>query len=241
MKPVLRRTAALTAVLVAAAAFAWWQQHSTLHFLGEPDAAFVAQFAAPAAPDSSATRIELDELLAMQSSRTPAQVEAARADRKTRIEKFYDALGFDPRTPPQLPRLLRLAEQVEDDVRIYVRAVKDHYRRLRPYAIEPRLEPCIDDVQGDLSYPSGHAAYAWSMAYLLADMVPERSAALEARAAEFARQRMMCGVHFRSDLEAGRQAAQSLLAALNADAEFRAAQAAATAELRAALKLPPGH
>ena len=111
----------------------------------------------------------------MQATRTPAQVAAARADRKTRIERFYGALGIDGNAPPDLPRLHRLADRVEDDVRLYVRAAKDRYRRLRPYEIEPRLEPCIDNVRGDLSYPSGHAAFAYSMAYLLELLVPERS------------------------------------------------------------------
>ena len=103
----------------------------------------------------------------MQSARTAEQVAAARADRKTEIDQFYGALGIDSDAPPDLPRLRRLAERVEDDVRIYVRAVKDRFRRLRPYEIEPRLQPCIDGVQGDLSYPSGHAAFGYSMAYLL--------------------------------------------------------------------------
>ena len=94
-------------------------------------------------------------------------------------------------------------------------------------------------MKGDLSYPSGHAAYAWSMALLLADMVPERRAELEARAAEFARQRMVCGVHFASDLAAGRLAAEWLLRALHQEMEYSREGAAAAQELRAALGLPP--
>jgi acid phosphatase (class A) len=237
MKPGQRRLLlALATALAVAALIGWFQQRDALHYLAPPDATFITQFPPPSTPESAATR---DELLAMQATRTAAQVEAARADRKTRIERFYGALGLAETAPPDLPRLQRLAKRVEEDVRFQVRVVKDHYRRLRPYEIEPRLEPCIDNVQGDLSYPSGHAAYAWSMAYLLAEMVPERRAALEARAAEFARQRMMCGVHFRSDLEAGRHAARLLLSAMDTDTEFRAERAAATAELRAALGLGP--
>ena len=67
-----------------------------------------------------------------------------------------------------------LAEQVEDDVRPYVRAAKYRFLRLRPYEIEPRIQPCIDDVRGDLSYPSGHSTYGYVMALMLSDMVPER-------------------------------------------------------------------
>jgi acid phosphatase (class A) len=147
-------------------------------------------------------------------------------------------LGLDPASAPDLPALERLAEQVEDDVRLHVRAAKERFRRLRPYEIEPRLEPCIGGVQGDLSYPSGHAAFGYSMALLLALMVPERTGQLQTRAEEFARQRMVCGVHFRSDLRAGRQAAEWLLADLAAVPSFRNEVRAATRELRAALRLP---
>jgi len=230
-----RLLASLAAAVVVGAAVGWLQQRNDgPHFLKSAPGQFAAQFAAPPGPDAPATRLELDELLAMQAARTAEQVEAARADRKTRIEKFYPALGFGAESP-RLPALGRLAERVEDDVRIYVRAAKDRARRLRPYEIEPRLEPCIDDVRGDLSFPSGHAAYGWSMAYLLTGMVPERSAELRARAEEFARQRMVCGVHFRSDLEAGRIAARKLLAEMELDPTFRAEQSAARAEVRAAL------
>jgi len=229
--------ASVATALVVAAIIGWLHERSRgPHFLSSSPEQFAAQFAAPATPDSADTRRELDELLALQGSRTADEVAAARADRKTRVGKFYAALGLGV-NPPSLPKLERLAERVEDDVRIYVRAAKEHSRRLRPYEIEPRLQPCIDDVRGDLSFPSGHAAYGWSMAYLLSALVPERSTELEARAEEFAHQRMLCGVHFRSDLDAGRLAAQRLLAQMQQDPEFRVEAAAAAAEVRTALGL----
>lgn len=239
MKPLRRSLIAGVAVAVLAAAYLGWEKYSEgPHFLSSSQERFALQFPAPAGPDSPATRRELDELLALQAARTDEQVAAARADRRTRVEKFYAALGLGAHPPP-LPRLQRLAERVEDDVRVYVRAAKERYRRLRPYEIDPRIQPCIDDVRGDLSFPSGHAAFAWSMAYLLAELVPERRAELEARAVEFAGQRMMCGVHFRSDLEAGREAARLLLAEMATIPEFRAEKADAAIELRGALGLSP--
>jgi len=224
--------------LAAAAAVWWWIDADGTHFLPAEEPAFISQFAAPSAPDSAQTRNELARLLSLQQSRSDADVAAARADRKTELRRFYGALGLDADNPPDLPQLERLAERVEDDVRIHVRHVKEHFRRLRPYEIEPRLKPCIDNVRGDLSYPSGHAAYAWSMAYLLESMVPERKPALEARATEFARQRMVCGVHFPSDLAAGKQAAEWLLKEMRLHPEFSMEAAAAAAELRGALGLP---
>lgn len=183
-------------------------------------------------------RHELDELLEMQRVRTPAQVAAAQADRKKDVARFYAALGLDPAHAPALPKLQAFTDDVEADIGPYVRAVKDRFRRLRPYEIEPKLEPCIGDVAGDLSYPSGHATYGYLMGYLLSELVPERRDIIMRRADEFARQRMMCGVHFRSDLEAGRRGAELLFEEMHGSRAYGRDATAAMAELRAALKLP---
>lgn len=232
-----RWLAAGSALLLAIGAW-WWHDDRATRFLPADTTGFVARFTPPAAADSTGTRRELDELLALQRARTPAQVAAARADRKTEVTRFYGALGLDAQHPPELPRVEKLAQRVEDDVRIYVRAAKDRFRRLRPYAIEPRLEPCIGDVKGDRSYPSGHAAFAWAMAGVLSDLVPEKREALAERADEFSRQRMMCGVHFPSDLAAGRLAAEWVLQSIRKEQAYSIEAAAAAAEVRQALGLP---
>lgn len=228
--------AALAGALLLAGVHSWLR-HDAGHYLHDDTDSFAAAFAPPPPRGSAAERAELDELLALQRARTPAEVDAARADRKTEISRFYGVLGLkDPSA--RLPKTEAIAQSVEDDLRPLVRAAKDRYLRLRPYAVEPRLDPCIANVAADLSYPSGHSAYGYSMAYLLADMVPERRTQLLGRADEFARQRMVCGVHFHSDIEAGRKAAELLMMRLRAAPDFRRDEAGAAAELRAALQLP---
>jgi acid phosphatase (class A) len=225
--------AGCAAGLLLAAAAVWWPREPTLSYLDGQTAEFVSQFAAPPPADSAQTRGELDELLALQRRRTAADIEAARADRKTEASRFYAALGLSESA--QLPRVERLIERAEDDVRLYIRAAKETFRRRRPGEIEPRLEPCIDGVREDLSYPSGHAAYGYATAYLLVGLAPQRRDALLARADQFARQRMVCGVHFPSDIEAGRQGAQWLVARMPASARYAEDAAAAQRELREAL------
>lgn len=235
-KHLLRRAAGVAALLVAlAAGYVFWQHDSAPRFLRVSEPEFVALFTAPTAADSAQTRAELDQLLAIQQRRTPQEVEAARADRKTEIWQFAPALGLQPDQVKDMDALVALANQVEDDVRPYVRAAKYRFLRLRPYEIEPRLETCIDNVRGDLSYPSGHATYGYVMAYLLSDMVPERRTEILKRAAEFAQQRAVCGVHFPSDLEAGRMGAEWLAQQFLASPQYQAASADARRELRAAV------
>jgi len=218
-----------------AAGFAYHQYEAEPRFLHAPTEEFVALFTAPPPTDSPRTRGELDQMLAIQKQRTAADVAASRADRKTDVWQFAKALGLDPQQLREMNALDELAAQIEDDIRPYVRAAKHRFLRLRPYEVESQIDPCIDDVRGDLSYPSGHATYGYVMAYLLSDMVPERKPALIARAQEFARQRVVCGVHFPSDLEAGRIGAEWLAQHFLASADYQAALVPARRELRAAI------
>jgi acid phosphatase (class A) len=230
--------AAFLALALLAIGLVFQRHRDAPRFLPAPTAEFIGLFATPPAAGSGQTRRELDELLEIQRRRTSQDVTAARADRKTEVWQFAAALGLATPDMRALRELARLAEQVENDERPYVRLVKGRFLRLRPYELEPRLKPCIDDVRGDLSYPSGHATYGYLVAYLLADMVPERRAQLEARARQFARQRMVCGVHFASDIEAGRIGAEWLARHFLQSEAYRGAAAPAARELRTALGLP---
>ena len=235
--PRLSIAIAIFTVTMLALAWVLLQRESEPRFLHAGRGEFADLFTPPPGPKSASARREVEELLEIQRHRSDRDVAAARADRKTEVWQFAGALGLPPQQMRALRALADLTEQVEDDVRPYVREAKHRFTRLRPYEVDARLEPCIGDVRGDLSYPSGHATYGYVVAYLLSDMVPERRPQLMARAQEFARQRMVCGVHFPSDIEAGRRGGEWLAQKFLQDAGYRAAAAGATRELRAALGL----
>jgi acid phosphatase (class A) len=230
---------ALFVIALCAGGSLWWSRYTAFRYLSGETGEFVAQFAAPPAADSAAARRELDELLVLQVRRTQADVAAAQADRKKDVSRFYAALGLDPAHPPDLPALQDFTDRAEAEIAPYVRVAKKKFRRLRPYEIEPKLQPCIDDVKGDLSYPSGHSSYGYLMGDLLSEMVPERRTVLMKRAEEFARQRLVCGVHFPSDIEAGEHGANFLFDRMHQSAAYREDELAASKELRAALGLAP--
>jgi acid phosphatase (class A) len=236
-----RWIAGLAGIALTCGAVVGWLGRDRHHYLDDDYAPFVALFPAPPARGSAQERVELDALLELQRARTPGDVSAAQVDRKTEIGRFAAVLGTDAGTLARLPHVQQLVQDVEDDARLYVRVAKKHFRRLRPREIEPAIQPCIGDVAADLSYPSGHATYGYLVGYLLADMVPARRAQLLERAAGFARQRMVCGVHFPSDVWAGRIGAEWLMQRLRGNPRFVAARERAAQELRAALAQRSGH
>ena len=89
------------------------------------------------------------------------------------------------------------------------------------------------------SYPSGHTTWAVACAIVLADMIPERRRQIFVRADEYAHNREVGGVHYPSDVAAGHLAGTALAESLFQSPQFVSDEAAATAELRQGLGLPP--
>ncbi|HZF26805.1 MAG TPA: phosphatase PAP2 family protein [Steroidobacteraceae bacterium] len=194
----------------------------------------------PPPPNESAqTRHELDEMLRLQRDRTPKDVDYARANIPIGIQQFAAVLGDESEVKKGMPASVKsLFEAARDDEKKLLDAAKRHFDRPRPIALDSRIQPVLEPIV-NLSYPSGHATWVFMTAVLLADMVPERRRAIWDRAEDFAHQRVVGGVHYRSDIDAGRLAGTVVAAYMLANPRYRAAAASATADLRNFLKLPP--
>ena len=115
--------------------------------------------------------------------------------------------------------------------------VKFLYSRQRPFVSDSAITPCIPDeprLRASFSYPSGHAALGFGWALVLAELVPARADALIERGRDFTWSRVVCGVHYPSDVDAGRIVASAAIARLHADPDFQREFAAARAEMAAA-------
>jgi len=138
------------------------------------------------------------------------------------------AIGSGP-----TPALYRLLHRVELDVRTIGKPAKDHYGRLRPM-IGDSQQICVpreDWMKTNASYPSGHAMVGWSWGLILAELEPARADGLMAAGKAVGDSRVICGVHFQSDIEAGRTLASAMVARLHGDPEFQKDLAAARREL----------
>ena len=114
---------------------------------------------------------------------------------------------------------------------------KNKYQRARPFTVNgaPLCTPAFEAVlRKDGSYPSGHAAVGWGWALILAQVDPGHADAILARGRAFSQSRVVCNVHWASDIEEGRTMGSATFAKLQSSAEFRDDLKAAQAEVATA-------
>ncbi len=140
--------------------------------------------------------------------------------------------------PARLPALAALLARTRRDVVAVVRDAKTRFARPRPHLGNDAAlcVPRSEALDRSFSYPSGHATEGWTFALVLAALMPERSTPILRRGRSYGESRIVCGVHWASDVEAGRLAGSALFAVLVGDAAFRADLERARSELAA---VPP--
>jgi acid phosphatase (class A) len=191
----------------------------------------------PPAAGSIAAQHDLQTVLAVQQSRTQADMDAAKADTDRSVFRFADVLGAGLQ-PKSLPKTAAFFTHVLAFDKDAVKDAKDFWKRQRPAAVSSDVHPLAKEKDNDWSYPSGHATFGYSTAVLLANMLPEKRAAIFARADVYAEHRIVMGAHFPSDVEAGHLAGTVIATEIMQDPNWRQDYEAARLELRHALGLP---
>ena len=160
------------------------------------------EFAPPPEPGSLTQKADLAIILDWQKKRTKADCDKA----QTTADSSYDFFWGDKNPFPQtLPKKVRkFFERLWLDLDTGVNNIKNRYARPRPFIAYPdQAAPCIHRSRG-YSYPSGHSTYSRVFADVLGDIIPERKAEFLAKADEIAGDRVIGGVHFPTDVAAGK-------------------------------------
>ena len=192
----------------------------------------------PPAPDSAQNKAELAGLHEIESSRTPEQVKAARADDLNENLFLYQNILGPGFNAAALPRTAELDLHVQSEAGVAAGILKRRFARPRPYQTDKTLHPVCEMTALATSYPSGHAMVGYLEGLALAEIVPEKHDAILARADDFAHNRLVCGVHYPSDTEASRRVAYAVFGYLTSMPKFQHELATAKAETRAKLGLP---
>jgi acid phosphatase (class A) len=151
------------------------------------------------------------------------------------------AVGIDV-TEATTPRLYALLQRVVIDAGQSTAKAKQKYNRDRPFEVtgDPTCVPEDEQLlRGNASYPSGHASLGYVWGEVFAELVPERAAAVRARAYQFGQSRVVCRVHRQSDVDSGRLVGKAVFERLHQDADFVADMAAAKIEMQKARRHGP--
>jgi len=159
------------------------------------------------------------------------------------LNAYSCALGITL-TPKTAPALDRLLDRISNDTEAGSGKAKRVYRRIRPFVAlgGDICTPGDDYLKTSFSYPSGHSTFGWTSGLVVAAAAPDRAKAVMARAKAYGESRVVCGVHYESDVAAGRKVGAAVFAALEKDAAFRAdlvATRTEVARLRAAPHTAP--
>jgi acid phosphatase (class A) len=197
-----------------------------------------ALLAPPPAADSAISRTELTDVHVAEQTRTSQQVAAARADDQEQdIFIFRDLFGQDF-TAEKLPVTAALSHHIHSDEGLITTPLKTTYARQRPFQFDSSLKPVCALNKEPNSYPSGHTVSGYLLAFTLIEMIPEKQVQIMKRVDEYAHNRIVCGVHYPSDIEAGRNIAYLMFGYMLANPQFQKDIAAARKETRSLLRLP---
>lgn len=188
----------------------------------------------PPARESDAETLELAEVKA-----TIAAASAERRERAAWDGEHEDPSAFNAvmgRDLARLPATWELLVTVQDEAYALTSRAKEAFARQRPYSIDAGVQTCtkVEPGKAAKSYPSGHAAVGYSVGWVLARLVPDHAPYILERARDYAESRVVCGVHFRSDVEASHVLATLVAERLIADPRLADQVAKARAELATA-------
>ncbi len=194
--------------------------HPPLKYLAKDDLNWVALLPEPPTTNSAEQKSELQQILAIQTARTPADEARAKAEEKFEVFQFAPIIGAGF-TAEKCPMTAALFKDIETDSKYFSRTSKEHWNRKRPPYIDPAVHPSAT-LEDEGSYPSGHATRGVLFALLMSEIFPEHREALLEQGRQVGWDRVVGGVHYPSDVAAGRVLGQALAAKLLAKPEFRA-------------------
>jgi len=180
----------------------------------------------PPQPESAALALDIeisekylksDDLLRWKQAQTDANL-----DFPVSIDSFTLVLDTEI-SLESAPYLYLLLNRVIADASASTAAGKIYYKRLRPFLVnnQPTCDPEAEIyLRTSGAYPSGHSAIGWTWALILGELFPNQVNAILIRGREFGESRVVCNLHWYSDVVEGRHMGSATVAALHGNEKF---------------------
>lgn len=174
----------------------------------------------PPQTGSELDKIELDLVINANALKgTPRWNQAVNDAGLDQFTAFGAVLGtgFNKDNYPEIASIFDIVLKYSFNVS---KASKNIYDRKRPFLVNDKIATCPNSLANGSSYPSGHSAIGWVNGQILSRIFPQYADDLMARGIDYGQSRMICGVHFPSDIVSGRIVGDVMLQKLEQDAEF---------------------
>lgn len=191
---------------------------------------------APPADGTPVAKAEIAELHRIQKTRTRAEFALAQYDNDHEDGWYLTSLLGPKFNAAALPATAALLDDVRREAFAAGRPSKAKFHRLRPWSVDPTIVGCPHPGPAIVrtSYPSGHSTVGFAVAVVMANVLPKHGADIMDRASQYAEERLVCGHHFRSDVEAGETLGTVVGVLLVHDPRFQPEMDKARVELTAA-------
>ncbi len=181
-------------------------------------------FRVPPPPGAAETRHELKALAELVTHNDAAiQQQIEFWDAGAPSYRWMDYINQRALNGPALPgfahRIYTYVAIAMNDATIAAWESKYYYNRARPSEMDHKLVTSAA-VPNSPSYPSEHSATAWAAATVLAHMIPAEAASFLAMADQAGKSRVLAGLQFPSDDDAGAELGRRVAAAVIAKADM---------------------
>jgi acid phosphatase (class A) len=191
---------------------------------------------APVVNGSAEDKEQQTQVLAVQRAASAERIALANKDAEETVFAMFSSVMGSNFTAANLPQSTKIFERIGETEDAVVDPVKKYFGRIRPFVNNPEIKALVKPSTSG-SYPSGHTSRSTMMAIILSKMIPEKRAEIFERANDYAQSRIIGGMHYPNDLEAGRRAGSAMAATLLASPTFMVDFEVSRAEIRHALGL----
>lgn len=189
-------------------------------------------------PTYPVTAKMIDEVLVLAVAERPEALgEIVEEDQNFQL-RWLQLLNITATSHPQTFLLMKIMARVAEFAMVKLKlqypnmigaGPPPYWYQPRPSQVCPTLYPPVP-VPGHPSYPAGHALIGTLTSECLADLLPQYKEPLRALAARVGMNRVIAGLHYREDIDAGAKAAVALKPFLTACPFYTATFALAQAE-----------
>jgi acid phosphatase (class A) len=176
--------------------------------------------ALPPPPTAGSSAAQADEAAVRAWKAKRVEADCARAEETFFVSSRHLWGERSPFPEPLPAEVQAFFDRLDAEIGSASKVLKSRYRRPRPDPADA-CPPIGGRKGGGFAYPSTHAAISRLFAHVLTDLVPERRAEFFERADAIAHDRLVIGVHYPTDLAAGKELADRFHAALLRSPAYR--------------------